>query len=313
MMRLLRMVLLLLSIAAATAAHADKRIALTFDDVPRARGSTFTPDQRAALLVSGLKQAKVRQAAFFVNPGNLASPDGLGGEARISRYVSAGHVIANHGFSHLNLSLVSAQEYLADIDRAEAWLATKPGRRPWFRFPFLNEGRDDRAKRDAVRQGLASRKLSNAYVTVDAADWHIESLVSAAKAAGKTMDPVALRDFYVARHVEAANFNDELARKVLGRSPVHVMLLHESDVSATYIVQLVTALRKDGWAIETADIAFRDPIYRTQPEVPVSTGTLTERLAWEKGLPAPRWYGYLNTSLLTQLFNQQVLGETQSR
>jgi hypothetical protein len=223
MTRLLRMIMLLLSLAAATAAHADKRIALTFDDVPRARGSTFTPDQRAALLVAGLKHAKVRQAAFFVNPGNLASPDGLGGEERISRYVSAGHVIANHGFSHLNLSVVSAQEYLADIDRGRGLVERRnPAEGLGSVFPSSTKGGMTRPSVMPCALGLANRKLGNAYVTVDAADWHIESLVSAAKAAGKTMDPAALRDFYVARHVEAANFNEELARKVLGRSPVHV-------------------------------------------------------------------------------------------
>ncbi|MFM5907185.1 MAG: polysaccharide deacetylase family protein [Novosphingobium sp.] len=313
MMPLLRMLLLVLSLQAATAAHADKRIALTFDDVPRARGATFTPDQRAALIVSGLKHAKVRQAAFFINPGRLEAPDGAGGEARIGRYVVAGHVIANHGYNHLALSAVSADAYLADIDRAEAWLKGRPGRRPWFRYPFLNEGRDDKAKRDAVRAGLARRKLANAYVTVDAADWQIDAMVTAAKAAGKTIDPAGLRDFFIARHVEAANYNEQLVRSATGRSPVHVMLLHETDVTASYIDLLVQALRKDGWTIETADRAFADPIYRLQPDVPFSTGTLTERLAWEKGLPAPRWYHYLNSAELTRLFNQQVLGETQSR
>ncbi|MFM5930132.1 MAG: polysaccharide deacetylase family protein [Novosphingobium sp.] len=313
MMRLLRMLLLALSLLAAPAAHADKRIALTFDDVPRARGSSFSPDERAALIVSSLKHEKVRQAAFFINPGRLAEPDGVGGEARIVRYAAAGHVIANHGYSHLALTAVSSEAYLADIDRAEAWLKGKPGRRPWFRFPFLNEGGGDKAKRDAVRAGLASRKLSNAYVTVDAADWQIDAMVTAAKAAGKTIDPAGLRDFFIARHVEAANYNDELARRTLGRAPVQVMLLHETDVTASYIALLVQALRKDGWTIETADKAYADPIYRLQPDVPHSTGTLTERLAWEKGLPAPRWYRYLNSGEVTRLFNQQVLGETQSR
>ena len=36
----------LLLIFAAAPATADKRIALTFDDVPRGRGAFFTPDQR---------------------------------------------------------------------------------------------------------------------------------------------------------------------------------------------------------------------------------------------------------------------------
>ena len=71
--------LLVLALVAATPASAQKRIALTFDDVPRSRGAFLTPDERTVKLIAGLKRAGVRQAAFFVNPGNLANQDGKGG------------------------------------------------------------------------------------------------------------------------------------------------------------------------------------------------------------------------------------------
>lgn len=107
----------------------QKRIALTFDDVPRHRGAFMTPDERGARLIVALKQAGVRQAAFFVTPGNLDTPDGQGGEKRIAAYAAAGHVLANHSFSHRALSAIPAADYLADIDRAEAWLKGRKGRR----------------------------------------------------------------------------------------------------------------------------------------------------------------------------------------
>ena len=40
------------------------------------------------------------------------------------------------------------------VDAAELWLKGRPGYRPWFRYPFLDEGGRDKAKRDAVREGL---------------------------------------------------------------------------------------------------------------------------------------------------------------
>ena len=45
-------------------------------------------------------------------------------------------------------------------------------------------------------------------------------------------------------------------------------------------------------------------------DVPSAQGTLTEALAWEKGLPAPRWYERNNTEVLGRLFRKRVLGET---
>lgn len=309
------LVLLLAGLAAACATadgtprQADKRIALSFDDVPRGPGAFLTQEERTKRLIAALKTAQVRQAVFFVNPGFLENPERAGGEARIARYVRAGHVLANHSYSHRALTAVAAEEYLADIDKAEAWLDGREGRRPWFRFPFLNEGRQDKAKRDAVRAGLAARGLSNGYVTVDASDWHLEQLAIDAKKAGKAIDMDALRDLYVESHVEAAEFYDGLARRTIGRSPAHMLLLHETDLAALWIDDLVAALRRAGWEIITADAAYADPLGAAMPDVPSAQGTLTEALAWEKGLPAPRWYERNDTALAARLFAERVLGE----
>jgi len=311
MLRLLPIILLLLTAGCSTVTarlDADKRIALTFDDVPRGPGAYLTPEERTGRLIAALDRAGVDQAAFFVTVGNLHKPHGAGGVERIERYVRAGHVIANHSFTHVHLTAVTADAYLADVDRAEAWLAPRPGRRAWFRFPFLNEGRADKTKRDAVRAGLAARSLRNGYVTVDASDWKLESLTSEAVAAGKRVDRTALRDLYVESHIEAAEFYDGLARRTIGRSPAHVLLLHETDLAALFVEDLVAALRRAGWTIISADEAFADPIGSAAPDVPSAQGTLTEALAWEKGLPAPRWYTR-NDSQLAKLFAERVLGE----
>ena len=305
---------LLLAIAALILAwsapgQAQKRIALTFDDVPRGPGAFFTPDQRTAKLIAGLKRAGVRQAAFFITPGNLAEPGGRGGEQRIAAYASAGHVLANHSFSHTRLSQTPADAYVADITRAEAWLKGKKGRRPWFRFPYLDEGRSDKGRRDAVRASLKAQKLRNGYATIDASDWNIDALATQAVRAGKKIDMAALRDLFVESHVQAANFYDGLARRTLGRSPAHVLLLHETDVAALFVEDLTAALRKDGWEIVTADRAFADPMGQAMPDVPSAQGTITELLAWEKGLPAPRWYERNDTRLANALFAERVLKE----
>jgi peptidoglycan/xylan/chitin deacetylase (PgdA/CDA1 family) len=311
---LLRLLLafLLLPLAACTTASApadDKRIAITFDDIPRRPGAFLTQDERTNQLIAALRHAGVRQAAFFVNPGFLEDPERAGGEGRIAAYVRAGHVLANHSWSHPALTAIAAEDYLADIDKAEAWLKGRTGRRPWFRFPFLNEGRQDKAKRDAVRAGLAARGLSNGYVTVDASDWNMEQRAVDARAAGKAIDMEALKTLYVESHVEAAEFYDQLARRTLGRSPTHVLLLHETDIAALWIDDLVAALRRGGWTIVTADEAFADPISTAMPDVPSAQGTLTEALAWDKGLPAPRWYERNEIAVANRLFDERVLGE----
>lgn len=308
---ILRLLVLLALLFSPVSVLAQKRIALTFDDAPRGRGAFMSPQQRSVRLVAALRKAGVRQAAFFVNPGNLAKDDGKDGAAQLARYVAAGHVIANHSFNHPALSDLTVQAYLADVDQADAWLRPRPGFRPWFRFPFLNEGRSDKVKRDAVRAGLAARGLRNGYVTVDGYDWLLEQLTTDARREGRRIDRKALRRLYVETHVEAAEFFDGLAIKATGRSPAHVLLLHETDLAALYLPDLVKTLRSRGWIIVSADEAFDDPIAQLAAtiDVPSAQGTLTEALAWTKGLPAPRWYERNNAPVLERLFRQRVLQE----
>lgn len=289
-------------------AAAQKRIALSFDDVPRHAGCCFTPDQRTTKLIAALKTAGVTQAAFFVTPGNLANPDGAGGEARIARYVRAGHVIGNHSFSHLWLSRTTAADYVADIDRAAAWLKGRSGYRPWYRYPYLDEGRRDLAKRAEVRASLAARGLANGYVTIDNYDWHLDALTAKARREGRKLNHAALRDLYVETLVGAANFYDRVARDALGRQPAQVMLLHETDLNALYIGDVVRGLRKAGWQVVTADEAYRDPIAAREPDGWFTNGGRVAALAQETGrLPKDLIDPRTDEDVLTALFEARVM------
>lgn len=293
----------------ASPAFAEKRIAITFDDIPRDPGAFLSQDERTVKLIAALERAGVEQAAFFITAGFGEEPDRMGAEDRITAYAAAGHVLANHSWSHPALSEVTAEEYLANIDKTEAWLQGREGRRPWFRFPYLNEGKTDHAKRDAVRAGLKARGLRNGYVTVDGADWNIEALTQQAALAGKPMDMIALRDFYVDTHVQAANYNRELGRRVLGRDPIHVLLLHETDIAALYIDDLVEALRRDGWEIVTADRAFEDALKGEMPNAPSANGTLLGQIAQARGLAESGWPEVAHGDVQRRRFYEQVLKE----
>ncbi|QIG82010.1 polysaccharide deacetylase family protein [Sphingosinithalassobacter tenebrarum] len=288
-----------------------KRIALSFDDIPRGAGAFLDPDNRPAMLIAALRDADVEQAVFFVNPGRIASGDAH--EASVEAYVAAGHVIADHTYSHPRLSGTSADAYLANIDRAEAWLKDRPGYRPWFRYPYLDEGGRNKAKRDAVRTGLAERGLANGYVTADGSDWHIEQLAIDARRAGRAIDMDALRDLYVETHVLSAEFSYNLTDRAIGRPIPQVLLLHETDLAALFIGDLVRALRDKGWEIVTIDAAYADPIYDERPDTPIAAGSLVEMLAWEHKVTGMRWFDRNEQAVGARLFRTRVLhqGEAQ--
>ena len=306
-----RLVLAFLLVFAAAPAMAQdgKRIALSFDDIPRHAGGFMTPDQRTIALIAGLHEAGVEQAAFFVTTGNLDDDYGQGGEERIRAYVAAGHVIGNHSHSHDWLWNGDAAAYIADLDKAEAWLADKPGKRPWYRFPYLDEGRDP-VRRDALRAALRERSLLNGYVTVDNFDWAIDDLARKAREAGTAIDLPALGRLYVETIVQTADFNDRIARETLGRSPAHVLLLHETDLNALFIVDLVAGLRAAGWTIVTMDEAYRDPIARMEPDTLYLGGGRVAALANVAGrAPETLVHERTDEAELARLFEERVVVE----
>lgn len=245
----------------ANSASEQKRVALTYDDAPMS-DSFLSGTERTAKLIDGLRRAEVTQAAFFVTTQGINSPQQL---KRIQAYAAAGHIIANHSHTHPWLRNISAEAYVADIDRAEETLALFENRRPWFRYPFLNEA-PDIEKRNAVRKALKNRGLQNGYVTIDTFDWYLNSLYQETLKTGGDVCLPALSKLYVEMMVGAANFNDEVARETLGRSPAHTLLLHENDLAALFVVDLVKSLKADGWKIVTADEAYADPIAGIEPD-----------------------------------------------
>ncbi|MBL7395787.1 polysaccharide deacetylase, partial [Escherichia coli] len=155
----------------------------------------------------------------------------------------------------------------------------------------------------------AARGMMNGYATIDGSDWNLEGQAIAARKAGKAIDMEALRDLYVETHVQSADFGDDLARRALGRSPAHILLLHETDMAGLFLGDLIDALRKDGWEIIGADEAYADPMHRERPDVAWTAGTMIEQIAWEKKLAKPRWYERNDVRIANALFADRVLHE----
>ncbi|MDJ0911737.1 MAG: polysaccharide deacetylase family protein [Woeseiaceae bacterium] len=264
-MRLWTAILALAAFLPAAAGETDVRtIALTFDDATRGDGPVFTGEQRTTALIESLEAAGVDGAMFFVTTRNVQR-QGETGTARLNAYTAAGHTLANHSHTHPWLHRTDADDYIADIDIATEILAEQDNVEPFYRYPFLDEGRAV-DKRDRLREALAERDLQNGYVTVDTYDWYLEALLTEAHEAGVEIDMEKLGSLYVDVIVRSTEFYDSMAQETLGRSPHHVLLLHENDVAALFIDDLVERLREHGFRIIPATVAFEDPISEREPD-----------------------------------------------
>ena len=250
--------MLMMSVAQA----GERTISITFDDATLGDRTVFTGEERTQKLIDALSEAGVEQAMFFVTTGNVERADG---SERIRAYTDAGHVLGNHSHSHQWLWKTDTDKYIADVDKAIDVLSGFDNVEPFYRFPFLDEGRA-LDKRDALRAALKERGLRNGYVTIDTYDWSLDSLLQEASKSGVAFEMDNVRDLYVDVITTSTEFYDAMARETLGRSPHHVLLLHENDIAALFIGDLVAELRERGFRIIPATEAFEDPIADVVPD-----------------------------------------------
>lgn len=263
----------------------ERTIALTFDDATRGDGPFYSGEARTDKLIQALSQAGVVEAMFFVTTRNLANTR-ESGPVRLRAYTDAGHVLGNHSHSHQWLWRTDTDAYIADLDKAAAILADFDNVQPYYRFPFLDEGRAI-DKRDALREALDRRGLKNGYVTIDTYDWYLMTLAKEARRAGTEFNLDDLRNLYVDVIVRSTEFYDSMAQQTLGRSPHHVLLLHENDLAALFIGDLVEELRRQGFRIIPSTVAFDDPIAAREPDTLFLGQGRISALAHEAGR-APR-------------------------
>jgi peptidoglycan/xylan/chitin deacetylase (PgdA/CDA1 family) len=238
-----------------------KEIALSFDDAPRGSTHFFSGEARTDALISELKRAKVSQAVFFGNSSNFTDQ----GKKRIQKYIDADHLIANHSHSHPDLNSSDPEEYWENVMLADAHLKKLENFRTWFRFPYLREGKTKEV-RDFIRNRMRDAGYRNGYVTVDTGEWYTDDLFQQALRSGKKANLSNLSAAYVKMLVEGVEFYDKIAVDTLGRSPKHILLLHENDLAALFIFDLVTELRRRGWEIISPEQAYADPISQVEPD-----------------------------------------------
>jgi len=280
----------------------SQSVALSFDDVPRGKGILFSGSERAQILLEKLKKENVDTVIFFCVGRAIDSA----GDARIKMYSEAGHLIANHTYSHKSLDKISAAEYIADIAHADSILNKYKTYTKLFRFPYLHEG-NTTGKRDSVRNAIASMNYMNGYVTIDTYDWYIDFLLKEGIKEQKKIDYEKLKKMYVDIMWDGIKFYDSLAQKVLGRSPAHVLLLHENDLAALFIDALIDHIRKNNGRIISPIEAYQDPVSEYIPNVLMNNQGRIVAIAKEKGYNGELSHQSENEEFIENYFNTHVI------
>ncbi|HEX8142964.1 MAG TPA: polysaccharide deacetylase family protein [Pyrinomonadaceae bacterium] len=257
------------------------QVAITMDDFRWADTPRLSAQERNRALLSTLRAHGDLKIALFVTGKYV---DNEKGRRLLREWDSAGHLIANHSYSHLyyNSSRISFEAYAQDILRGEGVIKDYSHFKRLYRFPFLKEG-NTIEKRDRVRAFLKERGYRNGHVTIDASDWYVDDRMRKRLEAEAAADLAPYRDFYLSHIWERAAFYDELSRKALGRSVRHTLLVHYNLLNALFLGDLLRMFMGKGWKVIDAARAFRDPVYAAAPNILPAGESLVWALAKETG------------------------------
>jgi peptidoglycan/xylan/chitin deacetylase (PgdA/CDA1 family) len=260
-------------------APARPEIAITIDDFNvNADTPRLDPDARNAAILATLRAARIHAAAFVAGK-QVDNPDG---KRRLALWSEAGHMLANHSYSHWNYPRVDFEAFSADVLRAEAVIASYPTFRKWFRFPYLKEGATAE-QRDRMRAFLDAHGYRMGYVTVDASDWAIDARLHKRLVENPQAPLDGYRDFYVEHIWERTQFYDGLARQVLNRPVRHTLLIHHNLLNALFLSDLLQMYAQRGWRVIDAAAAFQDPIFASEPDILPAGESILWALAKESG------------------------------
>jgi peptidoglycan/xylan/chitin deacetylase (PgdA/CDA1 family) len=268
---------------------AAPRVALTFDDLPV--HSSLPPglsrSDVARSLIEALRAHRAPPTYGFVNARGL---DGSTDTADVLRlWRAAGHPLANHTYSHMDLHANTPEAFGQDVLANEETLREHMGDADdwhWFRYPYLREG-ETLEKRRAVATFLKDQGYRVAQVTLNFDDYAYNEPWARCVAKNDAEAIDGLKRSYLRRAAASIDAGQEAAQLVYGRGIAHVMLLHIGGFQTVMLPQLLELLERRGFRLVTLGEAQSDPVYAVDPDQALPGGaTLLDRMRAAKAIPA---------------------------
>ena len=263
----------------ASAEATDRRMVLTFDDLPAQRAQALSSQRIVEInqeLVALLASREI-PAIGFVNESKLKVDSRLdpGRVEFLELWLDAGLELGNHCYSHLDLHHTPLDDYLADIARGEEvtrQLLEARGLEPrYFRHPFLHTGLDLTTRR-AVERFLGERSYRVAPVTIDNSEWIFARAYDAALDQGDHELQGRLGRAYVDYMVDMTVYYEGQSTALFERAIPQVMLLHANALNARHLATLIERLGERGYEFIDLDTALADPAYESRDNYTGSGG-----------------------------------------
>jgi peptidoglycan/xylan/chitin deacetylase (PgdA/CDA1 family) len=219
---------------------------------------------------------------------------GLDGLRRVlDRWLESGADLGNHSHSHFNINQVPLADYTEDIVKGEpvlrAALEAHGKTLRYFRHPYLFTGPTPEIKH-GMQAFLDAHHYRVAPVTIDDADYEYAALYT------RPAYRERVRREYVPYMESVVAFFEERSVEVVGREFPQILLIHDSQMNADLMPDLLAMFRRRGYSFIALDQALADDAYRL-PEGYVGRNGFSWIHRWSKtkGMPGrgepdpPQW------------------------
>ena len=258
------------------------KISFTFDDGVTTDILSYKFEDWNKMILTTLEKKNLK-SAFFVTGSNKLDDKG---KYLLKSWVSGGHLIANHTFTHpyFNNQKLTVADFEEELLKTEEVISNYETFTKLFRFPYLKEG-DTKEKIDGFRNVLKKHGYKNGHVTIDASDWYVNNeLIKYIEKEGVGGSKIEkYKEFYLQHLLERANYYEKLSFELNNRNVSHTLLLHHNLTSALFLDDLINRFEEEGWEIVDADIAFQDEIFNKNPNINPAGESLIWALAKESG------------------------------
>ena len=234
----------------------EKEIAITIDDLPFVGSGTSTPaslkrtQDRFRALVKTLVDNQVPATGFAIGGAVAKNEWDL-----LEAFRDQGFSIGNHTYTHNSLNGMSAEKYIADIDRAGRVLARVMTEPKYFRYPYLAEGTGQ--KKQKVHDYLAQNQYTIAPVTIDSKDYEFNARFYKIPYRKRAQNLESFKKRYLA-YIWKQTLLAERHTKKYGQPAKQILLIHANLLNSLCLEDIIKLYRKNGYKFISLADALRE-------------------------------------------------------